>query len=441
MVKKNIKYLIIFLIILFFNLIIFPVDLDEIWCYGFSHNIYSGLFPYKDFNMVITPFYPFLMALPFFIFGSNILVFHVFQAVLITWCCKLLFDLIGDRMWFLITFFFFPASCFWPGYNLFLLFLLISIIWFEKESDYKYKDYIIGFIIGLCILTKQSVGVFLIIPSLFYIKDKDLILKRCIGLLIPCIVFIFYLIFSNSFIQFLDLCFFGLFDFASDNGNTLSVWFILTIVVAAITIYFMIRDRKEIVYCYALCFYSMAIPLFDVSHFQVLFIIFLFCLAYCKNIDVKLNYMLFMIGSVVCISAFLFVINYNSNIIYPNDLSHFQYRVISSGDLSITKKVNKYINKNKDKDFMFLDSNGYYFKIINDVPITYTDMLNMGNWGHDGSKKLLTSVKKMKEALFFVNPNELKSGNQSDKAVIRYVIEHGKKIDSVSVYDIYVLNN
>ena len=90
---------------------------------------------------------------------------------------------------------------------------------------------------------------------------------------------------------------------------------------------------------------------------------------------------------------------------------------------------------------MFLDSNGYYFKIINDVPITYTDMLNMGNWGHDGSKKLLTSVKKMKEALFFVNPNELKSGNQSDKAVIRYVIEHGKKIDSVSVYDIYVLNN
>ena len=65
------KYGLIFVLsLIFLNFI--PFDLDEIWNYGFMHNIYSGLVPYKDFNMVITPFFPMLFSLPFFIFGSNL---------------------------------------------------------------------------------------------------------------------------------------------------------------------------------------------------------------------------------------------------------------------------------------------------------------------------------------------------------------------------------
>ena len=62
--KKNIFLAIaLFFIFLIWNLILVPVNLDEIWNYGFSHNIYSGLVPYRDFNMIITPFYNFLMSL------------------------------------------------------------------------------------------------------------------------------------------------------------------------------------------------------------------------------------------------------------------------------------------------------------------------------------------------------------------------------------------
>ena len=81
--KKYFKYVFTFVMtLLFLNFI--PFDLDEIWNYGFMHSIYSGLIPYKDFNMVITPFFPMLFSLPFFIFGSNLLVVNICQSLLIT---------------------------------------------------------------------------------------------------------------------------------------------------------------------------------------------------------------------------------------------------------------------------------------------------------------------------------------------------------------------
>lgn len=50
----------------------------------------------------------------------------------------------------------FPMSLIFPSYNIFLLMLLILIIYLEKNNC---NDYLIGFILGFLILTKQSVGV------------------------------------------------------------------------------------------------------------------------------------------------------------------------------------------------------------------------------------------------------------------------------------------
>ena len=61
--KRVGKYLFLALIILLFQ-IIAPLNLDEIWNYGFVHNLVTGLEPYKDFNMVIPPFSLFLFYLP-----------------------------------------------------------------------------------------------------------------------------------------------------------------------------------------------------------------------------------------------------------------------------------------------------------------------------------------------------------------------------------------
>ena len=45
----------------------------------------------------------------------------------------------------------------------------------------------------------------------------------------------------------------------------------------------------------------------------------------------------------------------------------------------------------------------------------------------------------MKNTLFLVNPGELGSGNQIDQNALSYVLSNGEKIDSVGIYDVYVL--
>ena len=47
--RKGVIYSIfLFIIILGFNLFLYPSTLDEIWNYGFSYNILNGVLPYRD---------------------------------------------------------------------------------------------------------------------------------------------------------------------------------------------------------------------------------------------------------------------------------------------------------------------------------------------------------------------------------------------------------
>ena len=68
---------------------------DEIWNYGFGYNILSGLIPYKDFNMVITPLFPYLLSFIFKIFGSKLIIYHILIAFIIVGITYLAYKKIG----------------------------------------------------------------------------------------------------------------------------------------------------------------------------------------------------------------------------------------------------------------------------------------------------------------------------------------------------------
>ena len=430
--------LIIFLFLLFllFNLILFPTNLDEIWNYGFSHNLYSGLIPYKDFNMVITPFYPFIMSLGFHIFGSSMLVFHIEHAIILICLCVLLFLLIDKKAWFIVALMLFPVNVSFPSYNIFLYFLLVLIIYLEKE---KKSDYLIGFLLGLCVLTKHSVGLCLLLPSLYYIKDLKKVGRRFLGFIVPLFVFIIYLIITKSIIPFIDLCILGLFDFASENGKAFNIYFLLFIIMIGITIYFIVKDRKNLVNYYVLAFYSIMIPLFDIYHFMVAFLAFLILiLSKVKKDIIKPG--LFGISIILFATVLLMDSRFKSKIIYPNNIKHFEYRFIDYDSILFTNKVNDYIKKNSDREFVFLNSNGYYFRLINDMKISYIDLINAGNFGYNGSDKLLKEIKKRKNSIFLVDKSELSPIKQSDKQALNYVIYNGKKIGNIDFFDIYVFD-
>lgn len=436
---KKLKYLLVFIMILLFNLLCSPINVDEIWNYGFSVNIYRGLVPYLDFNMVLTPFYPFFMSLFFHVFGSSILTFHVVNAVILTFCFFLLDQMYQEKSYLFFLFFFFPVNYAFPNYNLFLFVLLVIIIYMEENfvSKYSWAHYAIGFMLGLCLLTKQTVGFCLLLPSLYYIKQKKVLLQRFLGFLVPVGIFVIYLLLTGSFYSFINLCVLGLFEF-SGNHKLEPILGTLAILMIFATIYFIKKDPKDLINYYALCFYTLIIPIVDVYHFFIAFLAFL--LVICKKIKKQyIHYAPFSIISVLVLAVLNAYNNHFSFSNYPNDINHFEYRYINPYNYRFTKDVLHYLEKNKDKKIMFINSDGYYFKLITDMDISYVDLINQGNLGYHGGEYLLDVVKESKDVLFLVNPNEYGGYRQTDQNVIKYVLTKGKKIKDLGLYDVYVL--
>lgn len=436
-IKPFIKYFLIFFFFLFWNLIVQPVNLDEIWNYGFAHSIYRGLIPYRDFNMVITPLFPFIMTSLFHIFGSSMLIFHLEQTFILTIIFYLLNSYLKDKSYLLLIFIIFPLSIAFPSYNMFLFFLFLLII---KLEDLKANDYLIGFILACIILTKQTVGVVMLLPTLFYLKQPKKIIKRFIGCLVPGIIFIIYLILSSSFKAFFNLCILGLFDFASENSKGINIFFILSLIIIGITLYLIKDNKKNIKNYYLLAFSSILIPLFDLYHFEIFFLAFLFILLVQKDIKIYLNIKLFTIGAITCLTIFTLNNRLEDNIIYPNKIKYFEYRYLTNSYIDFSNKINKLISKYNDQEIIFLSADGYYFRIINDQDIGYLDLINTGNFGYNGSSKLLSLIKNKKNSLFFVDKNEIGTNKQTDQKVLKYVIDNGTFIEKQGRYYIYELN-
>ena len=431
--RKIIFFVLFFIASLIWGLIVQPLNLDEVWNYGFAHNIYKGLIPYKDFNMVLTPFFPFVMSLGFHIFGSNILILYIENSIILTIMAIILDKLIGKNSLIVLLFIFFPLSIAFPSYNIFIFFLFVIIIYLEKNNK---SDYLIGLMLGLAILTKQSVGVCMVIPSLYYLKRKDKILKRLIGMFIPLFIFLLFLLFTGSFNRFIDLCILGLFDFAGENNKNIIFFYVFLIIFVIIYIC-VLRKHKSIVNYYCLSFISMMVPIFDVYHIEVAFLSILLLIFLNYKIDLKINLYLFFFGIIIGISI-LMILKYHKTIIYPNDINHFEYKMLDKDSIEFTKEINKFISDNKDKTVICIHSSGYYIKIVNDMEINYLDLINRGNWGYNGSDKLMKEIKKVDNPIFLVDKGELHPLMQTDKRLIKYVLKKGKKIGSIRIYDIYI---
>ena len=428
-IYKYLTFILLFILFLVFNLIISPLNLDEIWSYGFSYNISSGLIPYKDFNMVITPFYSILMAL-FLKINNSILFFHIINALIPTSILFIAHKLIKEKVFIILPLLIFPLNITFPNYNLFLLLLFVLLIYLEKN---KKNDILIGIVLALILLTKQSVGIFLIPVSIYYLKDKKKLLKRSISIIIPIIVFIIYLLVTNSLKQFIDLCILGLFDFGKGNSS-FSIFFIVTILLLIILLLLM-RNNKKIEYYYLLTFISMCIPLFDLYHVQIYLTAYLIILFIntTKIFKPKLIGLSLFVG---LLSIYIIKSNFNINY-YPNKLNLFEYRYISKNNINTTNEVIKYMNKYNNK-VMFIGPNAYYYKLITNQRINYLDLINTGNFGYNGSNKLLNDVKKLdKDYVFFVSKDELGRGKQTDQKLIKYIINNYEKIDEIYLYDIY----
>ena len=447
--KKNIKY--IFLFVLFFLCLQFFYARfagDQIYNYGFSYALSRGEVPYNDFNMIIPPLGAFVYMIPFLIFGPSLIVFNLFQALLLTLMFYLLFKMYDKKAWLMLVVLLLPlpipfVPSIFQGYNFLLILEFILLLYLIKN---KKSDILIGILFGLMVFTKQTTGVLMFIPSILYLfKYRKVFSKRCLGFLIPCFVALIYLLVTGSLVNFFDMCLFGMLDFTSKNGGLLKIfgdfYFYLFILEIIVLVYLIIKNRKDINYTkyliYTLIFASVAVPLFDYNHVSYFsFVVVLILLEKINKLPKRLGVSACLFTSSISIIWFLFINNFN----IPNMVQFNNYKLglLSKKNENEIKEISKYMRKNKNT--IILSEYSYLVKIVLDYDIDHYDLLNYGNHGYNGTDKLIKKLDSEKDKYILVNREaylRVSKRQQFNKEVVKYVMDNYEKVDTLGVFDIY----
>lgn len=437
---KMVKRLLFIFILFFFSDLFFSsftLFSDGFWCYSFSYSMSKGLIPYVDFNMVVPVLYPLLGAFFFKIFGTSYPIFILFNTILMTFMFYFLFKLYDKKAYlFLIIILFSYFQLVYPTYNAFLLLLFFMIIFLEKNNK---NDYVIGLIIGLAIITKFNVGIFFFLPSFYYYKDRKKILKRLVGLIVPCFFFLMYLVINNNFSSFIDLAVLGLITFNSDNHIFGTVGTFIFILISLVLIIKIIKEKNNIYNYYAFSSVMFAFPINDTYHLY--FFIFCAFVAFIDKIKVKniLPYFT-VVFSIICF-CYLYFCYYNvfDAKSFFNNKDFKNYYVEKTKYDEVTKLMKCY-EEYEGAIVLSDDSLGVFLDLYYNQRTRYFDLFNRGNYGYRELENVKKHLEDMKKQYFIIKNDEQIVSHQYFLKASKYIISKSKFIKDCGNFKIYLYN-
>ena len=432
-------FLCLFVIIFCYTYFFRNLFTDEIWCYGFGYNIASGLVPYRDFNMIVTPFYSFVVALFIIIFGHHLWVVHVINALIIIIMLFFMYKRIGNKVLILLPIVLF--NCY-PSYNFFSLFLLIILLYII-DSNIKNKELIISFIVSLIFLTKQTIGMALFIPMIYYSKNK---LKSFIIFLIPIFIFLLYLLFNHALFNFIDYCFLGMFEFTSKNKLMIFLPFEIIILIVLIYKNFKCHFKDKQLF-FILAFQIMVFPIVDLNHFGINFILISYYFISKFNINKKyIKYCFIILTFSFAFWDFCQNFYYSDYHFYSDKSSYLYGRHMQKYVQNSITIISDYMEdvKNDYDSIYLLTANAYEIKMNTSYKINKFDLINNGNMGYNGSIKYIKEIENNcdnNSCLFILykydvpkNPKYI----QINTDILNYVSSNYQKEEEIDVFDIYV---
>jgi len=394
--KRWQKYLFVFLIFSFITFIysfyIFQINSDEIWNYGFAHSIYTGLVPYRDFNMIIPPLFLFCVIPFFFLFGDSLITFHIFSSLIVGLSILFMYMKVGKKAFLVYPFI---ILGYLPSYNLFCVFLF-SILTLVDKSENKYRDILLGIVVSLIFLTKQTVGVALLLPCLIYSKKR---IKSLISFCIPILVLVIYLICNGALYNFIDYCFLGMFSFVSDNGS-FNINLIIMVLLCLFLGYKLIKSKFKLSnYFYAIMFQIMVLPMGDNFHFFMASSVIIYVLLMEYDITkIKYIYLFIFIYITTILIAGIKAVNAGIEFNIYKDDGYFYGRNVRKdvyGYIANYENCLAYANKN-GYDYLFVFSkNAYFLKLANDQVLNKFDLINNGNMGYKSYLGYIEDIESM----------------------------------------------
>ena len=400
------------------------INCDAIWSYGFSYNIYSGLTIYKDFNVLQMPLYFLINSIFLRILGPYFISGCVLNAIMIGFIFMLLYKMIHWKALFIIPILIF---CIPSPYNLMCLFLLLCILYLLQEDRY---EGLIALLVGLLFITKQNIGIALLIPMIFYSKKKG---KSLLLFLLPFALLSIYLLVKGAFVQFIDYCFLGLFDFQGNNTDLLShpILFFGEIGIGIGLVIALLKSKfqnKEVFY--VLMFQMMLYPLVNADHFFVSFIPVLYLIF--KNHSKK--FYIYPIWTWIFLFCMVFYFAHVGHVHWEKDMFFLK---TPDEYIPLTEEIYDYFGGNLHN--VYGDSEHIYFaKLFYQEPIGNYDLMLTGNLGGNKEKIIQQLDQKcQEEGCQFLMVKSQDTTVSQFSYFDQYVQSHYEKVDEFSLFDVY----
>ena len=415
--KRNYLFILLFTIIIFVVYMFSTfISIDEVWNFSFSYNIINGYLPYKDFNMIITPLYPLIIAVFLKLPLDKYILYMIANSFL---AANIIYQVKERKDNYIVTIsllvLLLPFT-----YNTLIILLYYLLI---KYDD---NDKLSGILVALIFLTKQSIGVFFFIVMLLFSKNR---FKRFIYFLIPIFIFLIYLFASNTIEEFINLGFLGLFEFANKNTafdkNTIIILIFNIGATIALIIKSKFKDRK---YLYMLALQAIAFPIIEMYHVLTAAIpLYSLLLAKIKN-----KYVTNIINIIIIIFTVLLIISGLDFSHVPNNTKILKYRNLGSDDL--LKETKKFIKDNDDANIVIVSQYATYLKEELDLEPSPFDLPLYGNMGINGTKDFINYIDNMCEEKCYIIFEEYDNW-QLNKEVVSYVK------DNYTMYNEYIYTN
>lgn len=463
-------------------------NLDELWNYNFARNIHDGLVPYRDFNIVQMPLLSMICAIALKIFGNQLIVMRFLAVILMSLIFFTSYKILGlvtdGRIanFVLIGLLVLYKDILCIDYNYAVLLITLILLYIELknvkegllEYDFKY-NFVLGLIAGLAILCKQTTGIAVSMAcigyKIFAIRNKDdikIFLKiafaRILGVILPVIIFMIYLVMNNAVKDFVDYTILGLKTFSNKIPYTSlfhdKLLFLIAIIVPVVLLLmFEMLFRKKynakiyVFFAYAISSFVVTFPISDKIHFLTgslitilagIYIIFdkLMCnKKYSKNFKL-ISYAIYSFASIFLILIILFTSINNINEKYiqvtkEKEIAHFINIPENLGLKTRILEIDNYIleNENQGKKVYILDAEAVIYTIPLDIYNKDYDMFLKGNLGGKGEKGIIDRINKEEKCVYLIKKDYLNWQNPNE--VREYIINNLRLIDEVSIFYVF----
>lgn len=219
------------------------LNYDLVWCFHISQKVADGYLLYSEISTVVTPLYFWFGSLFIKIFGNALTSMNIYGGFVWGVTAVTLYNIVkltknkNMKLVFPLTMMFliqYSAILAFTNYNSFAVMWALIAAYIEIRRETKNESYekntlyniLIGIFLGITFFSKQNIGFFGVaatgIFSIYkWIKTKESTLKeifaKALGFLFVCLGMLIYFIFTNTFLDFINYCFGGLFEFGTEN--------------------------------------------------------------------------------------------------------------------------------------------------------------------------------------------------------------------------------